>query len=283
MKRRRRARDLPARAPAGAAKRSAPGAAARAADRERRSPGSPLDEALRRRMESLLGHDLEGVRVHADAHAAGAAAEVGARAYTRGRDIYFGRAAYAPESTEGLRRIAHELAHVAQTGGRAGPRPEGVEPQASPVERAAESAADAAAAGRHAALTPASTVAPVLREAEGGDEDAAPVLSRHPFDVTPAHGSGVIPVGSGSVTFRYIVGQGDGETVLVLEVSAGLQATFTPLGETAARDLRVDDPGGDAARTVRVHVPAGSETVPRVRALFTGDSASHMVVFQFPG
>jgi hypothetical protein len=38
----------------------------------------------------------------------------GARALTVGRDIYFGRSEYAPGTHEGVRLLAHEIAHVVQ-------------------------------------------------------------------------------------------------------------------------------------------------------------------------
>lgn len=65
-------------------------------------------------MEPRLGHDFSGVRVHADGQAAASARSLGARAYTVGADIAFGRGEYAPETTEGRRLLAHELTHVVQ-------------------------------------------------------------------------------------------------------------------------------------------------------------------------
>jgi hypothetical protein len=57
---------------------------------------------------------LARVRIHADASAARSAAALGARAYTVGRDVYFARGQFRPETRTGRRLIAHELAHVAQ-------------------------------------------------------------------------------------------------------------------------------------------------------------------------
>ncbi len=90
-----------------------------------RSPGQPLEGGTRARMEPLFGHDFSRVRIHADQHARGAAAAIGARAYAAGPHIVFGAAQYQPESAGGRRLLAHELAHVIQqeragttTGGR---------------------------------------------------------------------------------------------------------------------------------------------------------------------
>jgi hypothetical protein len=98
--------------------------AARAVDRHGASPppgapglpagGQPLPAGTRRFMEGRLGADLSRVRVHTGSAAAGAAAGMGARAFTYGRDIYFGGGEYQPESASGRELIAHELVHTIQ-------------------------------------------------------------------------------------------------------------------------------------------------------------------------
>jgi hypothetical protein len=79
-----------------------------------RSPGQPLGDATREFMEPRFGHDFSGVRVHTDANAAESARSVNALAYTVGQGIYFGAGEYRPESLEGKRLLAHELAHTVQ-------------------------------------------------------------------------------------------------------------------------------------------------------------------------
>lgn len=79
-------------------------------------PGRPLDASLRKDMEAHLGHDLSGVRIHADAQAAQSARSLDARAYTVGKDVVFAGGEYAPEKKEGKRLLAHELTHVIQQG-----------------------------------------------------------------------------------------------------------------------------------------------------------------------
>jgi hypothetical protein len=78
--------------------------------------GKPLGAAARRLMEPRFGSDFGGVRVHADALAARSAASVNARAYTVGEQIVFGAGEYRPDTAEGQRLLAHELAHVVQSG-----------------------------------------------------------------------------------------------------------------------------------------------------------------------
>ena len=79
--------------------------------------GRPLPEEVRAFVEPRFGHDFSAVRVHADAGAAELARSVQARAFTVGEDIVFGAGEYAPDTTAGMRLLAHELTHVVQQGG----------------------------------------------------------------------------------------------------------------------------------------------------------------------
>lgn len=79
-----------------------------------RSPGRPLEAGARGFMEPRLGRDLSDVRIHTGPLASRSAEAVTARAYTVGRNIVFRSGEYAPDTTEGRRLLAHELAHVLQ-------------------------------------------------------------------------------------------------------------------------------------------------------------------------
>ncbi|HEY4328857.1 MAG TPA: DUF4157 domain-containing protein, partial [Phycisphaerae bacterium] len=69
-------------------------------------------------MEPRFGHDFSQVRVHTDETAAQSAWEVGAQAFVVGGHMVFGTGKFAPQTHDGQRLIAHELAHVVQqTGG----------------------------------------------------------------------------------------------------------------------------------------------------------------------
>lgn len=84
------------------------------------SPGQPLDAATRTVLEPRFGHDFSKVSVHATAEAARSAAAVNAQAYTVGNDIVFGGGRYEPNTSAGMRLLAHELTHVVQQQGAAG-------------------------------------------------------------------------------------------------------------------------------------------------------------------
>ena len=83
----------------------------------RRGVGRPLPAAVQGRMEDAFGADFNTVRVHADTEAGELSAGLHARAFTWGRDIYFGSGAYDPASRSGQHLLAHELTHVVQQGG----------------------------------------------------------------------------------------------------------------------------------------------------------------------
>ncbi|MGD9948598.1 MAG: DUF4157 domain-containing protein [Desulfobulbus sp.] len=78
--------------------------------------GQPLPKGERAFFEPRLGTDLDTVRVHTDTEADRLATGLSARAFTLGRDIYFGAGEYRPGYTQGRQLIAHELAHVLQQG-----------------------------------------------------------------------------------------------------------------------------------------------------------------------
>ena len=86
-----------------------------------RSSGQPLDGATRAVMEPRFGYDFSQVRIHSDAAAAKSARDVNANAYTVGQHIVFGAGRFVPHTGEGQRLVAHELTHVVQSSGAAGP------------------------------------------------------------------------------------------------------------------------------------------------------------------
>ena len=75
-------------------------------------------EDLPARIQGLAGSrfeaDLASVRVHRGPDAHDLSARLGARAFTTGRDIFFGQSQFEPGTKAGQRLIFHELAHVAQ-------------------------------------------------------------------------------------------------------------------------------------------------------------------------
>jgi len=91
-----------------------------------RAAGRPLEPGVRGFMEGRFGRSFSDVRVHDDAAAARSALAIGASAYTVSNAIVFGPGRYSPGSAEGLKLLAHELAHVAQFSRSPGARDKGV-------------------------------------------------------------------------------------------------------------------------------------------------------------
>src|SRR4051812_12447324 len=84
-----------------------------------RGGGAPLSTAVRRNLEPRFGLDFKDVRVHTDSTTGSMAESIGARAFTYGNDVYFGKGSYRPGSRDGDHLLAHELTHVAQQTGAA--------------------------------------------------------------------------------------------------------------------------------------------------------------------
>jgi hypothetical protein len=130
--------------------------------------GQPLDGATQGRLAAGLDADLSGVRVHADDRADRLARGVEAVAFTSGRDIFFRQGTYNPSSQDGLRLVAHEVAHTVQqaAGPVAGTPTSGgisISDPADPFERAATGFADRFITGEPA--SPAEQIAPVQAQA----------------------------------------------------------------------------------------------------------------------
>ena len=77
-----------------------------------RGSGTPLPPDVRRRMETGFGAGLGHVRVHDDPRAGRLSAAMSAEAFTTGSDIFFGAGRFAPDTPDGEKVLAHEIAHV---------------------------------------------------------------------------------------------------------------------------------------------------------------------------
>lgn len=76
--------------------------------------GSPLDAAIRDRLEADLDADLSSVQIHTDDEADRLSRSVHALAFTTGQHIFFRQGEYQPDTIEGLHLIAHEATHTLQ-------------------------------------------------------------------------------------------------------------------------------------------------------------------------
>jgi len=92
------------------------------------SHGHPLDPATRSFFEPRFGRDFSHVRVHTSSEAAASARSINAHAYTAGSDIVFDAGQFSPQTPQGQRLLAHELAHVMQQEPSGQDRPSGGRP-----------------------------------------------------------------------------------------------------------------------------------------------------------
>ncbi len=79
--------------------------------------GKPLETGTRSEMEAAFKQDFGDVCIHADASADELARELGAKAFTTGKDVFFREGAYQPGSETGKSLLGHELTHVVQQEG----------------------------------------------------------------------------------------------------------------------------------------------------------------------
>ena len=70
-----------------------------------------MPDPVKQHMETSFGRDFSSVRVHENSSQA---TDMGALAFTQGKDISFAPGQFKPGTTAGLELIGHELAHVEQ-------------------------------------------------------------------------------------------------------------------------------------------------------------------------
>lgn len=121
----------------------------------------PLAPVVAGEMGQRFGEDFSNVRLHEGADAQASAEKLEARAYTFGEHVVLGRTAAPPDTSEGKRLLAHELAHVVQQ--RRGGPPPVQSPQAA-HEVGADRAAAAAVSGTGAIAVTGATGVGVARQ-----------------------------------------------------------------------------------------------------------------------
>ncbi|MBL8393184.1 MAG: DUF4157 domain-containing protein [Candidatus Accumulibacter sp.] len=82
-----------------------------------RGRGQQLPASERAFFEPRFGTALDKVVLHTDGGAADLSSRLSARAFTVGRDVFFGSGEYRPGTPSGRHLLAHELTHVLQQDG----------------------------------------------------------------------------------------------------------------------------------------------------------------------
>jgi hypothetical protein len=106
-----------------------------------RGGGTGLDTGVQEKLSPSLG-DLSDVRVHTDSTSHDLNHAVSARAFATGTDVYFAQNEYKPNTSDGDKLIAHELAHVVQQRGAPTSGPLTVSNPGDAMENEADSVAE---------------------------------------------------------------------------------------------------------------------------------------------
>ncbi len=76
-----------------------------------KSPSTPMPENVQSKMENSFGTSFSDVSIHTNDEGA---KDMGALAYTQGKDVHFAPGQYSPNTQKGQELIGHELTHVVQ-------------------------------------------------------------------------------------------------------------------------------------------------------------------------
>jgi len=201
---------------------------------------SSLSDASRAFFEPGFGDDFSRVRIHRDAASAKKAAALGARAFTSGDDIYFGKDEYAPETGAGRKLLAHELAHVVQQ--RRGIATSTVQREvatASPEQQAASLLTDAA---NLLSASPAHAPLPGVRQLM---EESGNVISNFfPTGYGIMDGAGGVTRGSTRTDLYTTVRRGGMGVGMPFEFRVYAYLSHETGGAAAGRYIRMGNLGG---------------------------------------
>ncbi len=199
-----------------------------------REPGAALDSGVRAFFEPRFGHDFGQVRVHTDDRAGQSAQDIDSRAYTSRDRIVFAPGEYAPNTGEGRRLLAHELAHVVQQR-RSGVRP-GISAPGDSHERHAGAVADAAVTGRNlfGLLSFSSgTACPRIQRDTPGTKSPAPTTATAPPPLDYDRGGHVLaPLSTGHTAASI-------QKLLNDKIKAGEISSFTTTGVTKGSNAEI--------------------------------------------
>jgi len=243
-------------------------------------PGQRLDEGVRAEMETAFGESFGDVRVHTGPDAERVNEELGARAVTRGRDLYFDRGEYEPSSAEGKELLAHELAHVVQqAGGAAGQQANSVGQPGDTYEEEADRAARAVLAGERPPALHTSAAPSYQRQARGGQQPAQQPQSVGGVTVLVVNVNrqvrGTLPHGVKYDPLLSLVDPG----AEVLQFTVPAHTTITPL--TGVKEF-IDTGSPAAARVATLRVPLVPRQQTQTEVLFVVGRHQLQVRFIFP-
>jgi hypothetical protein len=246
-------------------------------DGDARRRDTTVDPALRGNVRKALGQEIGPVRLHTGPEAEAEAERHGASAVTREQDIYFARDAERPETEAGKRLVAHELVHTLQQSGTGRP---GADSRA--LEAEADAVAGAVMRGERSRVALRAPQGAAQRQEKAKTE--TPTLTRHPDEITPVPAAGTIAGAGVSIAYLYTTAAGALFVTLTLRVPEGVAVVATPLTNLREGDTyRMQNAEGTRTRAVVLSVNKELKMQPKIQVTFSRGSASHVVIFQFPG
>jgi len=84
--------------------------------RAQKGQGSPLAGHIQSKMEDSFNADFSGIRIHTDDPSVKLTKQFRAQAFTHGKDVYFNKGKFSPNTRQGEHLLAHELTHTVQQG-----------------------------------------------------------------------------------------------------------------------------------------------------------------------
>lgn len=262
-------------------------AEARPREAETRPPAGAhgLDAGVRSQMETAFGEDFGDVRLHTGSDAERMNEEMGARAVTRGRDIYFGKGEYDSSTREGKQLLAHELTHVVQQrGGSAHSQDLSVGQAGDSFEREADEVAASVVAGQR--LRVKSQAAAPAFQRQGQQTPTAPPernFRRYPGVILPEAREVTLAV-DGWFTIHYIYNDlpAAAFVTLTIRVPEGMTVTTMRLTSIDDADYHESNVAGSGARTISIGVNRNYVVPPLVEVDLTLGNHTYIAVFQFP-
>lgn len=221
-----------------------------AAESHAHGGAQPIDAGTRSRMESAFGENFGDVRVHTGKEAGAVSEQLGARAFTRGRDIYFKEGEYEPSTRGGQELLAHELTHVVQQRGGSSARGATVGPAGDTFEQEADEIAASVMRGERAHVEKRSAASDVQRQQKAPQPQQPAIKSWAPVMLEP-NKTLQQPFPDFSVQVHYASVEGASFDTLHVTVPYGVSVTVVDL---SGMNVQVQDPGGQSARVVVIRV-----------------------------
>jgi hypothetical protein len=236
--------------------------------------GQSLDGGVKTEMESAFGENFGDVRVHTGGAAEKMNEELGSRAVTRGRDVYFGRGEYDPSTRDGKEVLAHELTHVIQQGGRSGSqKANSIGQGGDAFEQEADQAAASVLSGERVRVANRSGVPAYQRK----DEGVPPKIHDHGVDRREI-GETVSTVFDDLIVDSLLSSvAGASVDTLHLTVPKGVAVTVVDL---SGMNIQVRDPGGTDKRAIIIIVPRQARDPRLIQVTFMKGNRVDVLVYQ---